>query len=392
MKKTLLAAALLTGFAGVASAQNSVTLYGRLSTAIIFEQVKVPSSAEAALDKARAGTYNQFGMADGYNGAPSLWGLRGQEDLGNGLTASFNFEQAVTTTTGATSNRVSMVSLSSDAWGQVKLGRDLAPNGTLLAGISPLGTGYGVGSPFSGGFGLLSQRFSNMVSYLSPSISGFRFGAAYSFAGTGVGSLGVDDDGLVTPVKGDAESFGTMNKNRAMMAGVRYANGPIVLGAAYTQVSPARNQFSTTPRAWMVGGAYDLKVVRLHAGYGQTINGLVGGQAGAFSDLGGLQGDDFGTIGSGAVALAGARTNNYFVGVSAPVGDAGQLLFSIGQQRPGGSFDTALTATQTNLGLAYVYQLSQRTSLNASYSYANNLYMLEGVKTNQFGVGIQHLF
>ena len=40
MKKTLLAVALMTGFAGVAQAETSVTLYGLLDTAIGYERIK----------------------------------------------------------------------------------------------------------------------------------------------------------------------------------------------------------------------------------------------------------------------------------------------------------------------------------------------------------------
>ncbi|SUV69569.1 outer membrane porin protein [Bordetella avium] len=40
MKKTLLAAALLAGFAGVAQAETSVTLYGIIDTGIGYNKVK----------------------------------------------------------------------------------------------------------------------------------------------------------------------------------------------------------------------------------------------------------------------------------------------------------------------------------------------------------------
>ena len=82
MKRIALAAALVAATAGSAMAQSSVTLYGRLNTSIEQQDNDV-------IDK----TVMQ-------NNA-SRWGLRGNEDLGGGLSAFFQLESGFGSDTGS---------------------------------------------------------------------------------------------------------------------------------------------------------------------------------------------------------------------------------------------------------------------------------------------------
>ena len=85
MKKSLIALAVLAA-SGAAMAQSSVSLYGIVDAA--YGQVKVTDGVNTA---------KTTGMFDGgANGiGDSRWGLRGSEDLGNGLKANFNLEQGI---------------------------------------------------------------------------------------------------------------------------------------------------------------------------------------------------------------------------------------------------------------------------------------------------------
>ncbi|MEO6364126.1 MAG: porin, partial [Caldimonas sp.] len=75
MKKSLLALAVLGTFAGVASAQSSVTLYGTVDMAGTFVK--------------NDGSSRRLSLAtNGINS--SQLGFRGVEDLGGGLKAGFN--------------------------------------------------------------------------------------------------------------------------------------------------------------------------------------------------------------------------------------------------------------------------------------------------------------
>ncbi|WP_459694543.1 porin, partial [Achromobacter xylosoxidans] len=78
--KTLLAAAMLTTFAGVAQAETSVTLYGVIDTGIGYNKIK-----------GNGYDGSKLGMINGIQ-AGSRWGLRGSEDLGDGLRAVFTLE------------------------------------------------------------------------------------------------------------------------------------------------------------------------------------------------------------------------------------------------------------------------------------------------------------
>ncbi len=107
MQKKLLAVAVLSAFSGVAAAQSAnVTLYGTIVQNV--EQVSATggdgstvagnSSARTGLGGARVGAAaGAAGVADQenrfrFNPAGSNFGLRGTEDLGNGLSAWFQIE------------------------------------------------------------------------------------------------------------------------------------------------------------------------------------------------------------------------------------------------------------------------------------------------------------
>src|SRR5262249_27889244 len=129
MKKSLLALAVLGTFAGVASAQSSVTIFGVVDLSIA--QVK-------------NGTVKNTEMAGNQLNSNRL-GFPGVEDLGGGLSAGFWLEAGMNNATGeagggsgnvantaaATSaqlfNRRSTVSLMG-GFGEIRLGRDYTPS------------------------------------------------------------------------------------------------------------------------------------------------------------------------------------------------------------------------------------------------------------------------
>src|SRR5258708_29680962 len=80
----------LFGAAGVAHAQNSVTLYGTIDTSITYVH-----NATAAGKNLWA-----IGNTSGGDLSGSRWGLKGQEDLGGGLKALFLLENGFNPATG----------------------------------------------------------------------------------------------------------------------------------------------------------------------------------------------------------------------------------------------------------------------------------------------------
>ena len=178
MKKSLIALAALAAV-GAASAQSSVTLYGVIDTNYGWARTTVKNlGGVSGTDKTTTTGLN----AAGGNMSGSRWGLKGQEDLGNGLSAVFNVEAGFNSgdgrfahpyidtygdAIGSGFNRRAVVGLKG-GFGQVLLGRDYTPLDDLLGGngyqaidlstynVSPDGTalytGRADGIHYSGNF------------------------------------------------------------------------------------------------------------------------------------------------------------------------------------------------------------------------------------------------
>ena len=127
MKKSLIALAALAAV-GAASAQSSVTLYGLIDAGYSWAEHtgKRPGSTTKT---------TETGFTSG-NLSGSRWGLKGQEDLGNGLAAVFNVEAGFDSINGEFTtgfNRRAVVGLKG-SFGQVLVGRDDTPLDNLASG------------------------------------------------------------------------------------------------------------------------------------------------------------------------------------------------------------------------------------------------------------------
>jgi GBP family porin len=209
MKKTLIAASLMSVFAITAHAQSSVTLYGTLDAGLVFAN-------------------NQGGHSNWQQGSGSVsntyFGLRGSEDLGSGLHAIFTLESGFNLNNGKFSenntifNRQAFVGLQSNQYGTVTLGRQYDSVVDYLAPLSEAGAGYGnnlAAHPFDNDN--LDNSFSvkNAVKYQSANYGGVKFGGLYGFS----------------------NAAGQFSNNRAWSAGASYGNGPLSVAAAYLQLN-----------------------------------------------------------------------------------------------------------------------------------------------------------
>ncbi len=176
MKKSLLALAALTAFAGVASAQSSVTLFG------------IVDLSARSVKNGSAGSLKSLST----NGnASSRLGFRGVEDLGGGLRAGFWIEGDISADVGggiktaANANgsaadpmnwaRRSTVSLIGN-FGEIRLGRDYTPTFSSVAAFDPWGyvgvaTLANVRSSIGSG-ATTGVRASNAISYFLPAMGG----------------------------------------------------------------------------------------------------------------------------------------------------------------------------------------------------------------------------
>ena len=211
LKNLAIASALL--FTGVAHAQSSVTLYGLIDTSMIYQN-NVKGASDYLMNSGSLST--------------SRWGLRGNEDLGGGLSAVFDLENGFNSANGTFKNggdlfgRQAWVGLRSSQYGQVTLGRQYDFVVDYVAPLTAVGSGFGgnLASHVYDNDNLANDlRLNNSVKFSSVSYDGFKVGAMYAFSGMAGGA----------------------GNNNAYAFGTSYTYGPVNLAAAYMQ-----NNRSTT--------------------------------------------------------------------------------------------------------------------------------------------------
>ena len=124
--RSLIAGAVLAMTAGFAQAQSSVTLYGRLDAGVTYT-----SDPSQNLETSTVSNDSKVEVSNG-NYRPSIWGMKGSEDLGSGMSAFFNLESHIRADTGRFDNagqlfrRQANVGIKS-SMGTVTLGRQFSP-------------------------------------------------------------------------------------------------------------------------------------------------------------------------------------------------------------------------------------------------------------------------
>ncbi|MEO6276588.1 porin [Roseateles sp.] len=251
----LLAAAALAGASALAAAQaSSVTIFGVLDVGV--QRLKNGSK-----------TLNLESI-DGLQ--TSRIGFKGQENLGDGLTASFHLEGAIGPDTGAGGDwrRRATVSLASKDAGEVRLGRDYTPTFWNISKFNAFGTnGVGAASNLVYGFDGVSGtsktvvRSDNSVGYFLPDGLGGVYGQAMVAAGEGttgryVGArVGYAGNGLDLAFA-MSETTNTLagDKFKVMNLGGSYTVGALkLLGLVHNSKQATREQ-----KNYVVGAHYAL--------------------------------------------------------------------------------------------------------------------------------------
>lgn len=359
MKKTLLAATLLAGFAGAAQAQSNVTLYGIADVGVSYTKVEGAQS-RTAID---SGLQSQ-----------SRWGIRGVEDIGNGLKAIFQLENGFTIDNGnqlqgRLFGRYAFVGLDSAAAGRLIFGRTTTLGFIWAAPIvNPFGLGFG-GSSVGTTFGyneadLGGGRADNAVYYTTPNFSGFQGSVGYSFAATTVTAAGPQ---VNTPA---TEVAGNKNNDRLLNLGLKYDNGPLKAVVTYEYLNPDQ-RFANNGKLknLTLGANYNFGVATVYAGYSNSNNiRTVAGWNGSI----------------GATAANFTKDSAYTLGVAAPVGPG--KIYAAWQKA---------TKSKTNgWALGYRYDLSKRTNVYAFFANneIRNFTTNKDLYSRQLAVGLQHNF
>ncbi|BBF23399.1 porin [Sutterella megalosphaeroides] len=378
MKKTLAALAVLGAFAGTAAAAD-VNLYGIIDTGLAYTYDKVTDGAKE----------DTFGMQSGYNSA-SRFGLKGTEELGNGLKVGFKLENGFTSDDGNFKyedrlfGREASLSLMSE-FGTISFGR----MGGVASSAGTYDLVYSIADSFDGGdndvLGLqISDRYDNMVTYQSPKFAGVQGTAQYSFKQNSVSGEGTE---------------GTSKVDRYASLALTGDFGPLQLVGAYelSKYANTADEHDET-HAFYVGGNYDLQVLKLFALAQYT---KAGKNFGSYSDLLGAlaptaEGDEKGIdsyglhLGTIVPVLGGDLT----AGVYYVDGETDTLT--------NGSVQGSADMTYLGFSARYAYPLSKRTSVYFGAGYAEekidpsaSITTFEDEYTHKIGqayAGITHKF
>lgn len=384
MKKTLLAAALLAGFAGAASAQSSVTLYGIVDAGLRYTNVSLSNGSGAT----------NFGLGYGMQSG-NRFGLKGVEDIGGGNKVTFQLESGFEPGNGTLQQsgrifgRASWLGLENNSWGYVRVGRQLNFGTEYINNaVDPFGAGFGQLN-MGAAFGVLNtDRISNAIKYQTPNMSGFQAGIGYSFANGSTGLYTADAGGGTS---GTGYNFATNNNTRQLTLGAKYANGPFYAAVSYDKIygDEIKGQ-NASISSWNLAGSYDFKVVKLMAGYGQTRDGVILGQGGGGTGAT-LAGSSIGT--GENIFAPSVGTNSYIVGLTVPVNPVSRVLLSWTMLTPNTNMKDAYNAqNQTAYNLAYTYDFTKRTNMYAFVGMMQNVGTVDTAKSTQVGLGMRHAF
>ena len=334
MKKTLVALAVLGSFAGVASAATSVTLYGT-----------VDAGYEGWSYGKDFSSLNNTFVQGGTSEANSKIGVKGQEDLGNGLAATFQLEGDVNADVGSADlfNRESTVGLKG-AFGEVKVGRSKSQMELALGGVVP---GRRVADVDL--YSVAAKRHSNGLFY-SYDNAGFSFGADVTTKG---GALGNDNEG-VKGVKGEKVGWGV----RAGYAGNVGGNVTLLARAAYQRDGVV---LSNNKQQYEAGGL--LAAVVPYANNALTVGVAYAQGRGKAKDLVTAKFDatPFNTT------VDKARTWSGVVASTFGPNDSAYVKY---QQRKGKLEDGSVAYNGNVWAIGYEHALSKRTSVYADVAYA----------------------
>ncbi len=291
-----------------------------------------------SLAHADSSNVNVYGVMDAYVGSfnakggqhvsgvhsngltESRLGLKGTEDLGNGMKAVFALEMGPLSVdsddNGLANSRQAYVGLTDARYGSLTMGTlrspasDWSTSYTALAGsaFDPMAVGAKVG------FGIqANDRLGNAVSYIAPAFAGVTSKVTYAQVNEGPTAA---------------------TRMNVMVASADWQQGPLAVGGIYREVSTDDNG----QREFGLGAAYTLPHAKLMATYQQRKAEIVG------------------------------TSIDRLYGVSAvvPVSTRANMIGSASYLNAGRSSDAVAAYT-----VAYTYDLSKRTTVYAAASYAD---------------------
>ncbi|QEZ49008.1 porin [Cupriavidus oxalaticus] len=264
MKRTLAALSVATCLASPVLAQSSVTIYGVLDAPVEYVN-RVARGAPTIVNNQLVSQPGgkRFAMSGAGLSSPR-WGLRGQEDLGSGLSAVFVLEGGFGVDSGvSTSSRLfgrqAYVGLKSP-YGRLTFGRQYTSIFEGLSNFTP--TRYAVlYEPIAWQLGV-NYRSDNTVKYLG-TFGALTAAAHYTF-GAGTGVLG----STALAGGGSGESPGNSRDNSGYGGSLTYLGGKFGATLVYDEWRPAITAGqSGTVRKFGGAVSYEIGPVKTSAGY-----------------------------------------------------------------------------------------------------------------------------
>lgn len=339
-KTTLLAMAVSAAAFSVQAAQ--VSLYGSVSTGVLYQN---QASLSGGIDQENQESKDSFSMESGFWG-DSIWGITGEEDLGNGWTVGFTLENEFGSDTGALATDGKIF----DSQAYLRIGNDkvnfafgniggLSSAGgdfDLICGFDPMEAFVGVAG--LGAFASKDYASGNMAVVEVTPMEGFKVSL--------MGNTGDDDSNAKWS-----------DRDHYYGLGVSYENGPLALAAIAEMrkydKKAERNNLSDNDNSWTftVAAAYDFEVIRPSFVYQHASKTREFGASDPSESSGAYNFDSF------------------MLGATAPLGQ-GTLRASVQYVKGENDAVSDEEGSATILGLAYTYDMSKRTTLYGAAFYS----------------------
>lgn len=339
-KTTLLAMAVSAAAFSVQAAQ--VSLYGSVSTGVLYQN---QASLSGGIDQVNQESKDSFSMESGFWG-DSIWGITGEEDLGNGWTVGFTLENEFGSDTGEMASDGTIF----DSQAYLRIGNDkvnfafgniggLASAGgdfDLICGFDPMEAFVGVAG--LGAFASKDFASGNMAVVEVTPMEGFKVSL--------MGNTGDDDSNAKWS-----------DRDHYYGLGVSYENGPLALAAIaemrkYDRLAGwGANADNDDSWTFTVAAAYDFEVIRPSFVYQHASKTREFGAS-------------YPSESSGAYNF-----DSFMLGATAPLGQ-GTLRASVQYVKGENDAVSDEEGSATILGLAYTYDMSKRTTLYGAAFYS----------------------
>jgi predicted porin len=404
MKKHTLVFFALSAIACATTAQTTATLYG-LVDAAIYKSSNTAGASQLQLTS---------GMMEG-----SRWGIRGTEDLGGGMRATFTLENRFEVDTGAVGNTpISGAALPARVTRGLTAGQ-LGAIAPVLAGIGPRQAVNGNGALFD------RQAFVGLITPVGAFLAGRQYTPAFATlakydasatqgpaASGGLGMLFYQpveirrSNSLMYVIQQSGVSASLMHAfgeaktatapgSSGSLTGVNlsYDAGPISVGIAHNAAKDGVGQSSL--KTTVVGGSYNFGAAKLFGTYAKI------------DDMNPALATTIATLSAPAAALLKPNliqdASLIHLGVSFDVG-TGTVKLGYNQLND----KRAANADSTSYGGTYTYPLSKRTNLNFALARVTNknfgqvalggggfsggITSAPGVDSTSIGFGLRHSF